>query len=415
MAETTASLIKPFRGLLPRPEYAQQVAAPPYDVLSSSEARVMAAGNPWSFLHISKPEIDLAEDVNAYSDEVYKQASLNLKKMIQQKILQRQEQSCYFHYRLEMGQHTQDGLVAVASVDEYLNNRIRKHELTRPEKENDRVRQISAVNAQTGPVMMVYPQSPRIDQLLSSAAQLPVLFQVSTADDVRHIIRVIDQQDLIDSISKEFDSVPAIYIADGHHRSAAAERVASARHSANQATTSSEYFLSVLFPHHQQRIIDYNRVVSDLNQLSQEEFLVKISAAYSVKTSAEVVKPKQTGEVGMYLTGQWYHLVIKPELVNPDNLLGSLDVSLLSDYILTPILGIKDLRHDQRIDFVGGSRSSDWLQGLVDSGKMAVAFVLYPTQMQQLMGVADSGQIMPPKSTWFEPKLADGLVSHVLD
>ncbi|HEX8988328.1 MAG TPA: DUF1015 family protein [Rhodocyclaceae bacterium] len=406
-------LIRPFRGLRPTAGNADAVAAPPYDVLSSDEARERAAGKPWSFLHISKPEIDLPADTDIYSPAVYAKAVENLKKMMDAGILARDADDCYYAYRLVMGSHSQTGLVAAASVAAYDVNRIRKHEFTRPDKEDDRVRQIEALNAQTGPVLLAYPSSAQADQLLAEASSAAPDADVTAPDGIRHTIWVVRDAGLIERITATFDAMPALYIADGHHRSAAASRVATARRKPG-TDQASDYFLSVIFPHHQMKILDYNRVVKDLNGLTAEQFLEQIGKSFLVSPACGAVKPGCPGEIGLYLPGRWYRLNIDPKLFVKDPV-ENLDVSLLSAHVLGPILGIADLRRDKRIDFVGGIRGLPELEKRVDSGEMAVAFAMYPTRMEALMAVADNNQVMPPKSTWFEPKLADGLVSHVID
>ncbi len=411
------SLILPFRGLRPALGRASEVAAPPYDVLSSAEARERAAGKPNSFLHISKPEIDLPEDIDIYSPAVYAKAAENLSRLLADGVLQRDDSACYYAYRLTMPSgktvHTQTGLVAVASVADYDTNRIRKHEFTRPDKEDDRVRQIEALNAQTGPVLLAYPESSTADLLIGGITEGEPVADVTADDGIRHQIWVLSDAERIASITRVFDAMEALYIADGHHRSAAASRVSASRRQENHPL-SSDHFLTVIFPHHQMKIMDYNRVVKDLNGLDASGLLAKLATAFTVEASKGRVQPSTVGEFGLYCDHQWYRLRIKPELV-PADPVARLDVSLLSDHALGPILGIADLRRDKRIDFVGGIRGLAELEKRVDSGEMAVAFALYPTSMAQLMAVADSNNVMPPKSTWFEPKLADGLVSHVLD
>ena len=405
-------LIKPFAGLRPAPGRAAEVAAPPYDVLTTAEARERAAGRPWSFLHISKPEIDLPPDTDPYAPQVYAKAAENLAAMLDAGVLIRDGAPCYYAYRLQMGVHVQTGLVVAAAVADYDTNRIRKHEFTRPDKEDDRVRQIEALNAQTGPVLLAYPASSAADALLDLAATGAPAADLTAADGIRHTVWVIDDGSLIRRISETFDVMPALYIADGHHRSAAASRVAAARRQAGREQ-GSDYFLSVIFPHHQMRIMDYNRVVRDLAGMSTAVFLARLEPAFRVEAADAPVRPSQPGEFGVYLPGQWYRLRINPALI-PRDPVKRLDVSLLSDHLLAPVLGIEDLRRDKRIDFVGGIRGLDELQRRVDSGEMAVAFALHPTGMDDLMAVADANQVMPPKSTWFEPKLADGLVSHMI-
>ena len=411
-------LIRPFAGLRPAPGRAADVAAPPYDVLSTGEARLRAEGKPWSFLHISKPEIDLPPQTDPYAPEVYAKAAENLEKMLASGVLMRDESPCYYVYRLVMGDHVQTGLVAAASVADYDANRIRKHEFTRPDKEDDRVRQIDALNAQTGPVLLAYPSCPEVDNILALASTGLADADVTADDGIRHSIWVIRDAALIEQLTRAFDAMPAIYIADGHHRSAAASRVAAARRATNPVHGGEEsynYFLSVIYPHHQMKIMDYNRVITDLNGLSREDFLERVASQFDIQPSALQVKPARPGEFGMYLAGRWSRLNIKANLIPSADPVARLDVSLLQDNLIAPILGIADPRRDKRIDFVGGIRGLDELEKRVDSGEMAVAFALFATSMEDLMAVADAGEVMPPKSTWFEPKLADGLVSHVLD
>ena len=407
------TLLKPFRGLRPAPGRAAEVAAPPYDVLSSTEARERAAGKPWSFLHISKPEIDLPAETDPCDPAVYAKAAENLARMIEAGVLTRDASPCYYAYRLTMGRHEQTGLVAVAAVRCYDSNRIKKHEFTRPDKEDDRVRQIEAINAQTGPVLLTYPESATADGLLAEIASGAPDADVTADDGIRHQIWVCVDAEKIDAITRCFDGMEALYIADGHHRSAAASRVAAARRQ-DDVEQSSDSFLSVVFPHRQMQILDYNRVVKDLNGLSADAFIARLGEKFLVSPSCDAVKPACPGEIGLYLPKRWYRLNLDPKLFSKDPVAG-LDVSLLSDHVLGPILGVTDLRRDKRIDFVGGMRGLGELEKRVDSGEMAAAFAMYPTRMNQLMAVADSNNVMPPKSTWFEPKLADGLVSHVLD
>ncbi|KRT54651.1 DUF1015 domain-containing protein [endosymbiont of Ridgeia piscesae] len=411
-------LIKAFPGLRPANGRAEDVAAPPYDVMNEAEAREMVEGRPWSFLHISRAEVDLPVGTDPYSPEVYAKAAENLAKMEQEGVLVRDAKPCFYVYRLTMGEHVQTGLAAVASVQAYDNDRIKKHEFTRPAKEDDRVRQVDALNAQTGPVFLVYPSAVAVDDTLALIAEGAADMDVTAADGVRHQIWVADDEKVVEQLTREFDAMPALYVADGHHRSAAGSRVGAARKAANSKHTGEEsynYFLSVIFPHNQMKILDYNRVVKDLNGLDKEAFLEKVEAAFTLEMSDTPVKPAGTAEFGMYLDGQWYRLSLDPARIPADDPVARLDVSLLADNLIEPILGISDPRRDSRIDFVGGIRGLEGLEARVDSGEMQVAFSLFPTSMEALMAVADAGEVMPPKSTWFEPKLADGLVSHVLD
>ncbi|MEJ2619774.1 MAG: DUF1015 family protein [Candidatus Thiodiazotropha sp.] len=411
-------LIRAFPGLRPAEGRAAEVAAPPYDVMNEAEARQMAEGRAWSFLHISRPEIDLPEGTDPYAPEVYQKAAENLARMQQDGVLIRDTKPCYYVYRLTMGEHVQTGLAAAASVAAYDANRIKKHEFTRPAKEDDRVRQVDALNAQTGPVFLVYPSAPEVDQILSQVSQAQPDMDVTAADQVRHEIWVLDDRATVARLTELFDAMEALYVADGHHRSAAGSRVGASRKAANPAHNGEEsynYFLSVIFPHNQMQILDYNRVVKDLNGLDKATFLESIEKDFQVALSEQPVKPVQPAEFGMYLDKQWYRLTLNPQKIPADDPVARLDVSLLADHLIEPILGISDPRRDARIDFVGGIRGLDGLEKRVDSGEMAVAFSLYPTRMEDLMAVADADEVMPPKSTWFEPKLADGLVSHVLD
>ena len=411
------SLIRPFPALRPAPGRAQEVIAPPYDVLNTQEARVLAEGRPWSFLHISKPEIDLPADTDPHAPEVYAKAAENMKKMLEAGVLGKDDKPCYYAYRLIMGDHSQTGLVASASVADYDVNRVRKHEFTRPDKEDDRVRQIDALNAQTGPVLLAYPHAPEVDAILAAATQQTADTDATSESGVRHTLWAIRDDATIARLTELFDAMKAIYIADGHHRSAAASRVCAARKAANPDHTGNEsynYFLSVIFPDHQMKIFDYNRVIKDLNGLSEEAFLKKLGENFSVELSDGPVKPVQPREFGLYMGGQWRKLHVHPSLV-PTDPVARLDVSLLQNYLIAPILGVDDPRRDKRIDFVGGIRGLAELEKRVNSGEMAVAFSLHPTHMEHLIAVADDNQVMPPKSTWFEPKLADGMASHMLD
>lgn len=411
-------LIRPFAGLRPAAGRAAEVIAPPYDVLSSDEARARAAGKPWSFLHISKPEIDLPAGTDPYAPQVYAKAAENLGLMIRKGILSRDPAPCYYVYRLVMGKHVQTGLVAAASLAEYESNRIRKHEHTQTDKENDRVRQIDALNAQTGPVMVAYPDAPEVDAILARCSAGSPDADATADGGVRHSLWVVRETEIQARLTRAFDALPALYIADGHHRSAAASRVAAARRAANPRHTGEEnynYFLVVVFPHHQMQILDYNRVVADLNGMDAGAFLARVRKSFSIEKSPAPVTPARAAEFGLYLAGQWHRLAIHRELISANDPVARHDATLLSEHLLGPVLGIKDLRRDKRIDYIGGIRGLAELERRVDSGEMAAAFSLHPTSMEELMAVAEARKVMPTKSTWFEPKLADGLVSHVLD
>ncbi len=407
------TLAKPFRALRPAPGRAAEVLAQPYDVLSSAEARERARDKPWSFLHVSKAEIDLDPAIDPYDPAVYAKAAETLKRMIAAGVLVRDGKPAYYVYRLTWRGRVETGFAAVASLAAYAGNRIRKHELTTLAKEDDRVRQIEAVNAQTGPVMLAYPDTPAIEALLAHAAAGEAAVDVTADDGVRHELWVLDDEAAVAALTRAVDALPALYIADGHHRSAAALRVAEARGIENG------YFLAVLLPERQMTILDYNRVLRDLNGLAPDAVLREIERRYTVAPSGGPVRPSRPDEVGMVLGGRWHRLALKPAIVAAAEASGDpvarLPVTLLAKNVIEPIFGVTDPRRDKRIDFVGGGRGLEELERLVSTGKMAVAFALYPTAMTDLMAVADAGAIMPPKSTWFEPKLADGMVSHVLE
>ncbi len=409
-------LIRPFAGLRPQNAYIDGVIAPPYDVLNTHEAIARSEGKPWSFLHISRPEIDLPPDTNPYSPQVYAKGIENLQKMLDAGILAQDSSENYYLYQLVMGDHIQTGLVAAASVEAYDQGRIRRHELTRPDKEDDRVRQIDALNAQTGPVLLAYKQDADLQAIIDRLIQTFPDANVTADDNIQHRLWVVSDKTDISTISNRINQMPFLYIADGHHRSAAASRVAQQRREQNPQHSGEEpynYFLSVMFPDVQMKILPYNRVVKDLNGLDEKGFLEKVGLVFKLQSSETAFQPAKRSQIGMYCNEKWYQLEIPIALISNDPV-KSLDVSILSDQILDPILGIKDVRRDKRIDFVGGIRGLNELEKRVNSGEMAVAFAMFPTSLGELMSVADANQIMPPKSTWFEPKLADGLVSHVL-
>ncbi len=412
------TLIRPFTGLRPKLEHAEDVVAPPYDVLNTDEARARVEGRPYSFLHISKPEIDLPAGTDPFSAAVYVKGAENLQTQLDKGILEQDSQPCYYVYRLIMGEHCQTGLVAVASVPDYDSNRIRKHEFTRPDKEDDRVRQVDALNAQTGPVFLTYRHDGRVDELVKDVCTGSPEYDLTADDGVQHTLWVVKDQALNDELTQRFDAMDCLYIADGHHRSAAASRVAAMRKENNPAHTGEEsynYFLTVIFPDNQMKILDYNRVIKDLNGLDNEAVLQAIANNFNIEQQAVAVTPSKGGEFGMYLDGRWYRLNIKDALIPKADPVKRLDVSLLQNNLIEPLLGIADPRRDKRIDFVGGIRGLQELEKRVNSGEMVVAFSLFATSLDDLMSVADANEVMPPKSTWFEPKLADGLVSHVLD
>jgi len=412
------TLIRAFTGLRPVSGRAGDVAAPPYDVLNSAEARKRVEGRQWSFLHISKPEIDLAEGTDPYTDQVYAKGAENLQKMLDAHILVRDEKPSYYFYRIIMGEHVQTGLVAAASVADYDTNRIRKHEFTRPDKEDDRVRNIDALNTQTGPVFLTYRHSDVVDAIAATVISSKPDVDITADDGVQHTLWPVSDEKTVQELTNIFDAMDCLYIADGHHRSASASRIAAKRKFGNTQHTGDEsynYFLSVIFPDNQMMILDYNRVIADLNGFDVTTLIDKVSESFTISKNETAFKPSTNGQFGMYVAGQWYKLEINSSIIPVNDPVASLDVSLLADNLIEPLLGISDQRRDKRIDFVGGIRGLRELEKRVDSGEMAIAFSFFATSIEQLMDVADSGNVMPPKSTWFEPKLADGLVSHVLD
>lgn len=404
--------IVPFTALRPQAQYAKQVASPPYDVLNSKEAKEEARGNPNSFLHITKSEIDLPEDTDVHDKEVYEKAKDNLDAFIQREVLFRENKPCYYIYRLVMNNKSQTGLVCTSSVDDYENDIIKKHEFTRPEKERDRINHISATGAQTGNVFLAYKNVPEIDALIEKwQTEKKPVYDFVADDGINHTVWVINDDKTIAAITQLFsEAVDNTYIADGHHRAASAAKV---RLTAAGDTEGANYFLTTLFPASQLRILDYNRVVKDLNGLSKETFLKRIAERFDVVPASTAFAPQRLHDIGMYLYGQWYVLTAKAGTYTTDPV-GVLDVTILQNNLLDPVLGIKDPRTDQRIDFVGGIRGLSELEKRVNSGEMQVAFSLYPVSIQQLFDIADSGMVMPPKSTWFEPKLRDGLLTHLI-
>ena len=407
------AVIRPFRALRPQAERAQAVASVPYDVVNTEEAHALAAGNPLSFLHVSRPEIDLPPGTDLYSDPVYRKAVENFEKLIAECPLEKEAEPSLYLYRLIMGQHEQIGIVAVCSIDEYDDNTIRKHERTRRDKEDDRTRHMIMLRAQTGPVFLTYRTRPEIDAQVSAALKADPLFDITAEDGIRHTIwRLTDTE----ALSNSFASVPLLYIADGHHRAASASRARAELREQSFTHTGKEdynFFLTVIFPDSQVQILAYNRVVRDLNGLSKEEFLDALKEQFTVTENANP-EPAQRGHWSMYLDGKWYGLQLSPAATLPVGTVNLLDVSVLQDRLLDPILGIKDVRTDKRIDFIGGLRGTEELERLVNEGKAAVAFSLHPTTIEELLMVSDANEIMPPKSTWFEPKLRDGFLIHVI-
>lgn len=411
--EGSVAVIRPFRALRPPAERAQAVASVPYDVVNTDEARALANGNPLSFLHVSRPEIDLPPGTDLYSDVVYRKAVENFEKLIASCPLEKEAEPSLYLYRLIMGSHQQVGIVACCSIDEYDNDTIRKHERTRRDKEDDRTRHMLMLRAQTGPVFLTYRRRAEIDEQVSAAMNASPLYDVTADDGIRHSIwRLANTGDLVNS----FRSVPLLYIADGHHRAASASRARAELREQSFTHTGEEdynYFLTVLFPDSQLQILAYNRVVKDLNGMSKEEFLEAVRRQFTITEDANPA-PQQRGEWSMYLDGKWYGLQLSPETTLPVGVVQTLDVSVLQDRLLDSVLGITDIRTDKRIDFVGGLRGTKELERLVDEGKAAVAFSLYPTTVAELLMVSDANEIMPPKSTWFEPKLRDGFLIHTI-
>ena len=407
------AIIAPFNALRPQAQYAKQVASQPYDVLNSKEAKVEAMGNPYSFLHITKAEIDLPENTGIHSAEVYEKAKDNLDAFIQREVLFRESKPCYYIYQLVMNGRSQTGLVCASSVDDYENDIIKKHEFTRPEKEQDRINHISTTGAQTGNVFLAYKNVSELDALIEKwqTDKKPV-YDFVADDGISHTIWVITDDKTIAAITRTFsEKVDSTYIADGHHRAASAAKV---RLTAAGDTESANYFLTTLFPASQLHILDYNRVVKDLNGLSKEEFLNRVAEYFIIEPQNKAFAPQQLHDMGMFLDGSWYKLSARPGTFTEDPI-GVLDVTILQDNLLDMVLDIKDQRTDTRIDFVGGIRGLAELEKRVNSGEMKVAFSLYPVSIQQLFDIADSGMVMPPKSTWFEPKLRDGLLTHLID
>jgi uncharacterized protein (DUF1015 family) len=408
------AMIQPFKALRPQPQLAKQVASQPYDVLSSTEAKQVAAGNPASFLHVTKSEIDLAESVDIHDAAVYEQAKENITAFIKRDVLFRESKDCYYIYQLIMHGRAQTGLVCVSSVDDYENDIIKKHEFTRPEKELDRINHIKTSGAQTGNVFLAYRNNISLDALIENWKKTKTAVYDFVADDqIQHTIWVVNDTSTIDNITAIFNNeIPCTYIADGHHRAASAAKVRAAL-GAN-ATKNADYFLTTLFPSNQLYIMDYNRVVKDLNGLTAEAFIEAVSTKFEIEQLAkEPFKPAALHEFGMYINGCWYQLTAKPGTYTDDPI-GILDVTILQNNILDAILGISDPRTDARVDFVGGIRGLQVLADRVDSGQFAAAFSLYAVTIDQLFAIADSGNVMPPKSTWFEPKLRDGLLTHLI-
>ena len=409
------SNFRPFKGLRPRPELAEQIASPPYDVINSEEAREMAAGNPFSFLHVVKPEIDLDPSIELYDDRVYAKAAENFNRLIDEGSLVQDGEVSYYVYAQEMGGHRQVGIVGCASADDYFNDVIRKHEFTRPDKEKDRTRHVDTLDANAGPVFLTYRASEEVDRLVAEITATDPTNDFS-ADGVHHILWPVSNPEWVARVEQAFTGVPVLYVADGHHRSASAASVRNWRQEKNSGHTGDEeynFFLAVVFPHNQMQIMAYNRVVEDLAGMSPAQFLEKAGERFEVTETSSPI-PASPQQFCLYLEGSWHLLTARVGSFDAKDPVLRLDCSILQKNLLEPLLGIGDPRTDKRINFVGGIRGTEELERLVDGGTYAVAFSLHPTSITDLMSVADAGQVMPPKSTWFEPKLRSGLVVHKL-
>jgi uncharacterized protein (DUF1015 family) len=414
------AIIKPFKGIRPKAELADKVAALPYDVMNTAEAREMADGNPYSFLHVSRAEIDMPEGIDEHSPEVYAKARANFYGMIDQGVLFQDDKPCLYVYAQVMNGRRQVGLVACSSIEDYFNDVIKKHEFTRPEKEQDRIEHMQALNAHVGPIFLTYAKNNTVDAVINDVLAGKPVYDFTAVDGIQHTVWVMNNEQHINTITSAFEKeIPFTYIADGHHRTASAAKVGKKLRDANPNHTGNEeynFFLSVLFPADQLAILDYNRLVKDLNGHIISSLMDAIMEKFEIEelgaVDAEAARPKHIHEFAMYLQNKWYRLTAKPEIIKDDPI-GILDITILQDNILAPLLGIADPRTDKRIDFVGGIRGLGELQRRVDNGDNKIAFALYPVSLKQLMDIADSGNVMPPKSTWFEPKLRDGLLCHL--
>ncbi|MCW5588548.1 MAG: DUF1015 domain-containing protein [Legionellales bacterium] len=411
------NLVNPFAGIRPLSEYVDEIIAPPYDVINRIEAYDFARNRPWNFLHVSKPEIDLSFDIDQYDPRVYAKGMENYRQLLAAGILQPDPKPYYYLYRLTTDDHAQTGLVAAVSIDAYLNNRVIKHELTRPAKELDRVRHITSVNAQVSPVLLTYRSQPKINDLITTIiTQQAPNFSTFDDDEIQHEFWVIDNPNIIHQISLLFNNINFLYIADGHHRTAAAAQVAEMRaKNLKHQHGAHNYFLAALFPSDQLKILSYNRLVLNFGQLTYSDFLKRIEEICDIHEEDEAITPKHPLEIGLYLDSRWFRLEFPEQLIKHADPIAKLAVSLLDRHILQDILGIMDSRTDQRLEFVGGQHSIDDIEDLVDGGEAVAGFSLYPTSIEELMTIADQGAIMPPKSTWFDPKLADGLICLSLD
>ena len=412
------STIRPFKAFRPKKEFASEVAAKPYDVLNSEEARAEVSGHPLSFLRVGKPEVDLDPGIDVHDAVVYEQGRKNLLSLISEGVLVEDDTPCLYVYAQTMDGHTQYGLVGCASVEEYWNDTIKKHEHTRKDKEKDRCNHVRITNAHSGPIFLTYRNDLRVDAIVARICEHAPDSDFTAADGIRHQSWVVRDSDIINELVLVFETIPHLYVADGHHRSAAAGIIGRERAMENPLHTGDEeynFFLAVYFPGSQLRIFDYNRVVKDLSGMNADEFLEKLGTWFAIQPAAEAVRPSRKGEFGLYLGGAWYRLNASAALIDNPDPVERLDVAILQSHVLDALLGIADPRTDKRVDFVGGIRGLDELERRVNSGEMRIAFSMYPTSVDELMSIADAGKIMPPKSTWFEPKLRDGLFVHFLD
>jgi uncharacterized protein (DUF1015 family) len=413
------AILKAFKGIRPTEEMVKRVACRPYDVLDEKEARIEANGDPYSFYHVIKPEIDFPDGHNVYAPEIYQTGRANFEKMVADGVFKQDATDCLYIYSQTMNGRTQYGIVGCAAVDDYMNNIIKKHELTRPDKEEDRKNHVRIGNMNAEPVFFAYPNVPALDTIVNEVVKSAPAYDLVTDDGIGHTFWVISDAGTVKQIIDLFAKIPATYVADGHHRTAAAALVGKERRDLNPNHTGQEeynFFLAVHFPDNQLHIMDYNRVIRDLNNMSKDELLTKLGESFSIEEKgANEYRPSRLHEFSMYIDGAWYALTAKPGTYNDNDPIGVLDVTILSERVLAPLFNITDLRKDKRIDFVGGLRGLGELKRRVDNGDMKVAFALYPVTMKQLIDIADTGQIMPPKTTWFEPKLRSGLVIHSLD
>ncbi|MGA3207624.1 MAG: DUF1015 family protein [Syntrophales bacterium] len=411
------SVVIPFKALRPHRQFVKSVASYPYDVVSLEEAREIVKDNPLNFLHVEKSEIDLPSSIGSNDESQYNIAKSNLDKLIERNILFKEKKNCFYIYRQIAGSHAQYGIVATISLAEYESGEIKKHELTKADKELDRIRHVMTVDAQTGPVFVTYKAQDTIDRMVKKIVESDPEYDFVADDEISHTVWVISADKNIAAFKKAFADVPTLYIADGHHRAAAAAAVRRLKKETNPGSgrdQAYDYVMAVLFPHNQLKIMSYNRAVTDLNGLAEAEFLRQVRRQFSVSENFEGKSPARYHEMGMYLCGRWYKLNTKDNSYDKDDPIKILDVSILQDNLLNPVLGIQNPRTDKRIEYIGGIRGVQELERLVGSGEFAVAFSLYPTSMEQLMAVSDTGKVMPPKSTWFEPKLRSGIFVHLL-